>query len=204
MSTGPTRLRGAASQQVFDVLMRTASKPGSIRLLPVDLLDRDVPMVAWLALALADVDVPVAANPAAIASSHRPLAATVTEATSAPFTELDSAWIALLHHPTVDEIRATPCGSALVPEAGARLAIGADMILSGSSRGDVTVDLDGPGVAGHRSLTISGIDADVMAELGRSPRFPAGRDAWFFTPDGLVAAIPRSTSLSFRHDAGAP
>ena len=45
------------------------------------------------------------------------------------------------------------------------------------------------------------IDGDVVrfvieADSADSGEFPAGLDVWLFSPDGQVAAIPRSTTLT--------
>lgn len=191
------RIAGATSQATFDVIMRTLSEPGTVRSLPSELHTRDVPAIGWLALALADVGVNVAANQTALRNSNPPLTDTVAEATGATITHLDSAWIALLDQPTATELAQLPRGSALEPELGARLAIAVDALGREPATSSTELVLTGPGIPGRRTLYTSGVNPDVLAGLGRSSgEFPAGLDTWLFTPDGLVAAISRSTTLT--------
>lgn len=191
------RIAGPESQATFDVIMRTLSEPGTVRRLPASLESRSVPAIGWLGLALADVGVNVAANRAAILNSQPPLTDSIAEATGATITDLDDGWIVLLDQPTVADIARLERGSASTPESGARVAIAADELSSSHIAGSVTISLAGPGIPTHRTLSIRGVSHDVLASLGRSTGdFPAGIDAWLFTPDGHVAAIPRSTVVS--------
>ncbi len=190
-----TILRGQASQEVFDTFMRTISEPGTLRSLPMH-HELGAPTVAWLALALADVDVAIASNPAAQPGGNPSLSQVVADATGATVTELSEAWIALLDRPTPGELAKLPRGTALEPELGARVSIAVDGLASTPRDGWTQVELSGPGVPGRRSLAIEGIDPDVVMGLGRnSGDFPAGLDAWLVTPTGQITAISRSTHI---------
>lgn len=191
------RIAGGTSQATFDIIMRTLSEPGTISTLPSELGTRDVPVIGWLALALADVGVTVAANETARRNSRPPITQTVAEATGATVTDLGSAWIAMLDQPTVAELAQLPRGSALEPELGARLAIAVDDLGHEPGPGSIELGLTGPGIPARRSIFVSGVSREVLAGLGRSSGdFPAGLDAWLFTADGRTAAIPRSTTLT--------
>ena len=191
------RIAGATSQATFDAIMRTLSEPGTVRSLPDELHTRGVPAIGWLALALADVGVNIAANQTALRNSNPPLTNTVAEATGATITDLDSAWIAMLDQPTVAEMGHLPRGSALDPELGARVAIAVDSLGREPVASSTELVLTGPGIPGRRTLYTSGVNPDVLAGLGRSSgEFPAGIDVWLFTADRQVAAIARSTTLT--------
>ncbi|MDA3040507.1 MAG: phosphonate C-P lyase system protein PhnH, partial [Actinomycetota bacterium] len=143
------------------------------------------------------IGVNVAANETAVRNSNPSLTDTIAEATGATITDLDSAWIALLNQPTVTEMAQLPRGSALVPELGARVAIAVDGLWLEPAASSTELVLTGPGIPGRRTLYTSGVNPDVLAGLGRSSgEFPAGLDVWLFSPDGQVAAIPRSTTLT--------
>ncbi len=187
-----TRLSGSASQVAFDALMRSLSEPGTLHRLPTGQLDPSVPSIAWLAMTLADVGISIAANPAA---QRTPIEALVADATGATITDLSRAWIAMLDQPTPAEFASLARGSAIEPELGARAAIAVESLSLLPAQGLVGLELTGPGIPGVRSLFVKGVDPAVLAALGRH-EFPAGVDTWLFTPDGTVAAIPRSTTVS--------
>lgn len=195
------RIAGPESQATFDVIMRTLSEPGTISTLPGDLPAGEVPIIAWLALALADVGVNIAGNETALRNSQPPVTRTVAEATGATITELADAWIAMLDQPTPAEMAQLPRGSALEPELGARVAIAVEDLGHEPCPGGIELELTGPGIPARRSLFVSGVSRDVLAGLGRSSGdFPAGLDAWLFTPAGRTAAIPRSTNLTIAEE----
>lgn len=211
------RLRGDRSQQVFDTLLRTLAQPGTIHRLPA--LATEVAPPAWLALALADVDVAVAVvGPEAAATAEL-----VTRATDAPIVDVADAAIvietaaeapagAAAPAPSrgrpVGSLDAIPVGTALAPEDGARLGLPVDALLAvddgiddvgptdGSGSDLVAIDLEGPGVDGRLRILVGGIDPADLARLGNAAdRFPTGFDTWLFGPDGEVVAISRSTTV---------
>jgi alpha-D-ribose 1-methylphosphonate 5-triphosphate synthase subunit PhnH len=189
---GTPRLDNTASQVAFDALMRSLSEPGTVHRLPTDQLDPSVPSIAWLALTLADVGIAVAANPAA---QRTPIEGLVADATGATVTDLPHAWIAMLDQPTPSEFASLARGSAVEPELGARAAIAVDTLSLLPAQGLTGLELSGPGIPGTRSLFVEGVNPAVLAALGRH-EFPSGVDTWLFTPDGTVAAIPRSTHVT--------
>ncbi|MEL6983816.1 MAG: phosphonate C-P lyase system protein PhnH [Actinomycetota bacterium] len=193
------RLRENRSQQVFDVLLRTLAQPGTVMELPS--LPAEVFPPAWLALALADVDVPVAAT----GPNAAPVAELIGRATDAPIVAVDRSAIVVVDGPlgpTLDEI---PIGTNLAPEDGARVGVAVDRLVDLGSHGSVTpgpgmpgvlVTLEGPGVDGAIDVLIEGLDPDELRQLGNvGGRFPTGFDCWLFGPDQTVMAISRSTTL---------
>lgn len=196
-----TRISGSVSQATFDALMRSLSEPGRVRSLPEAFLETGAPALSALGLALADVGVTVAANRTAHQNSNPPVAELVAAATGAATTQLSGAWIAMLDQPTEDEIRELPRGSAWEPELGARVAISVDEIGNEPFAASTELTLTGPGVPSQRSLFVTGVSRRVLAGLGQSSGdYPAGLDAWLFTADGRVAAIPRSATLTISQE----
>lgn len=193
------RLRDDRSQRVFEVLLRTLAEPGTIMELPD--LPTEVGSPAWLALALADVDVPVAASgPAAAATADL-----IGRATDAPIVAVERAAIVVVDGPLAPVLDDVAIGTSLAPEDGARLGVAvAGLVDLGSGNSTtppdgvpgVTVALEGPGVDGVRTVVIDGLDHAELRRLGNvDGRFPTGCDCWLFGPDRAVMAIPRSTTL---------
>lgn len=200
------RLRGAASQGTFDVLMRTMAEPGIVRQLPARILVEEVPAAAWPLLALADVDVNISVDD----DENDPTAALIADATGATIATLSSAWAALVTSANADLIRRVAIGDALHPEHGARLAIAVDDVGDNVDDSDdlngptaMTLLLSGAGVDGTCELAVAGLDPAVAAMLGRaSGPFPAGFDVWLIAPTGHIAGIPRSTSIEIVTSSG--
>lgn len=189
------RVSGDDSQQIFDALLRTVAEPGMIAALPAHLVAVNLPTPLWVPLALADVDTAVSI----VGADADRLAAIVHEATNAPIVEVDRAWVVTVLDEPRSVLDRVPIGTALTPEAGARLTLPCDGLHEdGATAGaDVTVTLQGPGIAGTRRLGVDGVPVDTLTRLGRrDERFPAGFDTWLVTPNGHLAAIPRSTTVT--------
>lgn len=190
--TAHARLQGDRSQRTFDAILRSLSEPGTIQALPPEILHADVPPPAWLALALADVDVPVHID----GPTYGPAADLVVDATGAPRSGIAEAWVVVLEAPELAAMAEIATGDAYHPELGARVALAVSS-LAGAGGGGVDVTLTGPGIDGERRVQIDGLGADVLGRLGRATApFPAGFDTWLFTPDGEVMAIARSTHVT--------
>ncbi|MEM7338683.1 MAG: phosphonate C-P lyase system protein PhnH [Actinomycetota bacterium] len=191
--TAHARLDGDRSQRTFDVILRSLSEPGTVHTLPTEILHDDVPTTAWLALALADVDVPVHID----GPAYGPAADLVADATSAPRADIDSAWVVALETPTSTLLGRVATGDAYHPELGARVALPAESVGPVDEGAGTVVRLDGPGIKGERRVRIEGLGPDVLAALRRATApFPAGFDTWLFTPGGQVMAISRSTHVT--------
>lgn len=187
---GPARIAGDLSQGVFDVLLRTIAEPGTVRRLPTG-LDPRIPTTAWLLLALADVAVPVHAD-------DPELEALITAATGATAVPAAEAQLVVLHDAAGLASAGLAAGTALAPEDGARVALPAERLVDhGSDVDPADWALRGPGIRDRRTVTIDGVDTDVVRRLGRaSGPPPTGFDTWLFTPLGEVMAIPRTTQIA--------
>ena len=201
------RLSGDRSQQTFDALLWALAEPGTIRRLPPSVVELDVAAVAWLGLALADVDTPVAVAGPVEDPRVGMLADLVRDATGAPVVDVDRAWIVMAVEQDPALLDQVAVGDALHPENGARLALPVDWLGRPGSGPEPAVEVvvEGPGVPGQRSLAVGGLDGALAERLGRATaEFPAGFDTWLFAPDGAVAAVPRSCRVTVMVPSGAP
>lgn len=192
------RLRGARSQIVFDAVLRSLAEPGTVRHLPAE-LSTAVPASAWLALALCDVDVPVAV----VGPGSEAVASAINDATDAPVAAPEAAAVVVVTAVdalTPELLAAVPTGTAWAPELGARLAIPASVTGSSETEPVSDVVLTGPGVPGQRQIQL-GLPSEIVRCLGQaSGSFPTGFDTWIFgqaEASGIpVVGIPRSTTIS--------
>ncbi|ABM97200.1 phosphonate C-P lyase system protein PhnH [Methylibium petroleiphilum] len=97
-------------------------------------------------------------------------------------------------------------GTLESPEGGATLLLTVDAV--GSSRSeatqeeDVVLHLQGPGVAGTRTLAVSGLHPDWLARRAAwVAAYPLGVDIVLAAPDALVA-LPRTTRIEITAVAG--
>jgi alpha-D-ribose 1-methylphosphonate 5-triphosphate synthase subunit PhnH len=208
MDVATLTLRGARSQQTFDVLLRTLAEPGVIGHMasPADV---DGQPQLWLALALADVDISVAV----VDTSGRTMTDAldvVVDATGCRRAPVTDASIVVVLGDTsaapddgdvagvLDSLRR---GTPLEPERSAQVALGVtglrcpapDDVFEASR---CVVELSGPGIPGTRTIDIAGISPTAVSQLGtNSGVFPTGIDAWLFDPTGQTIAISRSTTV---------
>ena len=197
-SLAATRLTGQRSTEFYRALLQALSYPGRIVGLPTEAAT-DVPPSAWLPLALADVDIPIASDNAATA-------ALIADATGAPIVSIESAWVLSITAPTPELLAQVNVGTALTPEDGARVGLDVTSLTpeDDSSEPGCTLRLTGPGVDGAALITVSGLDPTVAAQIGRaSGSFPTGFDTWLFTPVSVVA-ISRSTTVEVQTSTSPP
>jgi alpha-D-ribose 1-methylphosphonate 5-triphosphate synthase subunit PhnH len=199
------RLDADASRRAFDTLMRTLAEPG--RVLPLDDLRPDgAHPVVLLALVLADVDLRVGFDDAVPAA----VVAAVREATGAVRGAPAESHLSVLEAPDASTVAALPRGSGLAPEHGARVALRVHDLREHDLRehdlrehddggaAELLLTLRGPGVPGVRTLAVDGLAVEVVdAIVEANAAFPAGIDCWLFSDTGRVAAIPRSSRLTF-------
>lgn len=194
------RLDPDGSQRAFDVLLRSLAEPGTIHRFDADVLAPGVPAVALIALALADVDVTLNVD----GEIGHPLAETLAATTGASPAEVETADLVMLTAADGEVLGRCAVGSALEPEAGARLAVRVEAIRRDPEPGDDVVTLDGPGVPGTRTIAVSGVGSRFLNLLAATNRdFPAGVDTWFVTDAGDVVALSRSTRHSVREPSPA-
>ena len=181
MSAG--RLSPLNSQAVFRVLLESLSRPGRVFQLPAE--GGEGPGIVPLALAVIGSKVAVAGAPE--------WQEKICRATGAqPASLEEAALVAIYGKANAETITRLKRGSADAPEDGAKvgLACGA---LSAGGKGETTIELQGPGVPGRRTLGVTGVSQQVFEALRTAnARFPAGVDVWLVDERGRVAGLPRS------------
>lgn len=193
------RLTGEQSLAVFRAVLEAISRPGKVVDLPAGVAT-SVPPAAIPALALADLDVSVgtleAGDESAWATSIRSV--TGCRLTSAA----DSDVVVAIRPPTAVEVESLRIGMAHAPERGARLFVHCEAITEGSTDAGSTIRVDGPGASAGRTITITGVDADVFRALAAANRaFPAGVDTWLVASDRRMVGIPRSSRIDVLADS---
>ena len=103
-------------------------------------------------------------------------------------------------------------GSALAPEDGPRLVVGADCVRTVEPGGTpaaqeaTEVWVVGPGAGRGRRFAVLGVEVewfDQLAAVNAAP--PGGIDTWIVDPSGTLVAIPRAVSIEVvAHPADAP
>ena len=190
-----SRLGPHDAHHVFRVLLDTAAHPGRIGRLAMR-ATLSVPTVLLPALALADVEVAVAAIGPTTVDWARVLAAATDARIVVPS---EAAIVVAPVGIEPSEVRALRRGTALRPEVGARLCLACDDLdLDGFAGPDaLALTLQGPGIDGTRTLSVRGVPARVIAALmDVNAEFPAGIDTHLITADGRIATLPRSTQIS--------
>ncbi len=97
-------------------------------------------------------------------------------------------------------------GTLESPEGGATLLLTVDAVGSSPSEAtqddDVVLHLQGPGVAGTRTVAVSGLHPDWLARRAAwVAAYPLGVDLVLAAPDALVA-LPRTTRIEITTVAG--
>ena len=199
------RLTGARSQRAFRILLDSLSRPGTIHTIDAVGLPPGVPAPLLLPLALADVEVGVAVLSG---DPDDPWTRFLVDVTgSRPVPVPDAAIVVLLGGFTAQDVLSLRRGTDESPEGGARVAMvcrslrvlddADDTESDAAVDGEIEVTLRGPGVDGSVRLAIAGLPVDVLDALAvANAGFPSGVDTWLVTPDGTVAAVPRSSHLS--------
>lgn len=195
------RLGHDASQAVFRALLDALARPGQPTRLPAGAAP-GLPRALVPALALADVDLPVAVLAADDVAWHD-VVRTATGATAAPLPLAEL--VVSLRPPSPAEVGTLPRGTADRPEGGGRLvvacrALEAEPSASGSRTGGepgrLRIEVMGPGVPGVRAFTVAGIEPDLVIALAdANAGHPAGVDTWLVADDGTTVGLPRSARL---------
>lgn len=196
------RLTGDQSLAVFRAVLEALSCPGKVVNLPAGVAT-SVPPAAVPVLALADLDVSVATFEAGGGSPDGDRwASSIRSVTGCRITAPpDADMVVALRPPTGADVSSLRVGTAHAPERGARLFVRCDAITEGSTGADTTIRIQGPGASAGRTLTVTGLDADVFRALTAANRaFPAGVDTWLIAGDRRMVGIPRSSRIAVLAD----
>jgi alpha-D-ribose 1-methylphosphonate 5-triphosphate synthase subunit PhnH len=203
------RLAGDESLAVFRVLLAAVARPGKPVALPHDLV-ASLPRALLAPLGLVDLDHVFAVLGDDLADNDCDGFADVgwvsliAAATAARPTDVlgDADVVIARRSPTAEEIGALRRGSALLPEAGARLFIACRAVTTPgpdtpqSESESIQFRVSGPGASRPRVVEITGISSDVPAAIAdANSAFPTGIDVWFIDDAGTVVGVPRSSSI---------
>jgi alpha-D-ribose 1-methylphosphonate 5-triphosphate synthase subunit PhnH len=181
-TTAAERLRPAASQAVFRVLLEALARPGRVLQLPAP---DPGPGIVPLALAVIGSPVAVLGDPG---WQQRICQATGAAAAAAE----DASLVAIYGTADPADIPRLRRGSALAPEDGAKVGLACRRLAEGGPA-EVTLELSGPGVPGMIRLGVDGVGPAVFEALAEANAlFPAGIDVWLVDERGQVAGLPRS------------
>lgn len=203
------RLAGDESLAVFKVLLAAVARPGKPVALRSDLVAA-LPRALLAPLGLVDLDHVFAVLGDDCADNDCDGVADVgwvsliAAATAARPTNVlgDADVVIARRSPTAEEIGALRRGSALFPEAGARLFIACRAVTTPgpdtqqSESESIQFRVSGPGASRPRVVEITGISSDVPAAIAdANSAFPTGIDVWFIDDAGTVVGVPRSSSI---------
>jgi alpha-D-ribose 1-methylphosphonate 5-triphosphate synthase subunit PhnH len=193
-------LTGVESQAIFSQLLNALARPGAVGVLerPVGL--EALPPELFVPLALAGVDVSIAAL---LEPESPDWFGPLIHATGAHDARPEEADIVLaLRPPTPDELRSFRRGTARSPERGAMLALGCAGLTAGGDAA-VRLALSGPGIPGEVKLGVRGIPVEVFETLVTVNRkFPMGIDTFLAGPEGSLAGLPRTTQIRIEEGQG--
>ena len=184
MSAG--RLSPLNSQAVFRVLLESLARPGRVFQLPVN--GDEGPGIVPLALAVIGSKVAIAGAP----EWHE----RICRATGAHPAALEEAeLVAIYGKADAEAITRLKRGEATAPEDGAKVGL-ACAALSAGHQAETTIELQGPGVPGRKTLGVTGVSNQAFDALrAANAMFPAGVDVWLVDERGRVAGLPRSARL---------
>lgn len=192
------RLTGEQSLSVFRSVLEALSRPGKVVDVPAGVAT-SVPPAAVPVLALADLDVSVATLEAGEETSWASSIRSVTGCRVIAASEADM--VVAIRPPSRIDVGSLRLGTSDAPERGARLFVGCDAIVEGSSTAGTTIRLRGPGASAGRTVTVTGVDAQVFCALASANRgFPAGVDTWLVARDRRMIGIPRSSRIDVLAD----
>jgi alpha-D-ribose 1-methylphosphonate 5-triphosphate synthase subunit PhnH len=144
-----------------------------------------------LLLTLADHEVTIA-----VPGAPDPVARHVSLGTGSRLVDLtDAAYVLCGADPgaALAEVRR---GTLEVPEAGATVIISVESLVTGSAW-----RLRGPGIAGERTLFVTGLSATTLAARDEAcSEYPKGIDLFLVDSGGRIAGIPRTTQVSMEAD----
>lgn len=188
------------AQSIYRLLLHTMARPGEIgRIAPsaekIGLLPGAGDMALALAFTLLDSEVgyfadleqvPELAGTIRLRTLSRAVAADDADYVFADGTAAPGIWASSIRRGTLSE-----------PETGATVLLLVDALEPGISneQGNAArLMLIGPGIADAHHLRVGGLDPRWLKIRERwNEEYPTGVDLILFTPDGNVAALPRTT-----------
>jgi len=188
------------AQRHFRLLLDSLSRPGKINTLAHDGLavppglDR---AAACLALALLNTD--VSFHLAAHSATEADFIRVNTGSRPAPLATAEFVFLPGTGHESV--AASAHAGIATYPETGSTLVIHVAALSAQPLPEALALDLSGPGIdpaVGRRLHTLGLSRATLAAIQERNAEFPLGVDVFLTDPEGRVAGLSRTTSITVR------
>lgn len=182
------------SQQIFRLLLDTMARPGKVVALKA--LQFTPPegltgSIAGLAFTLLDRETSFTVLPACESWSQYLSLNTGSQSTGVSAAE----FVIMDGRTDLPELAGAKRGNLLFPDRGATLMVMVSAIEEGGASG-MKIGLQGPGVSGARSLSVSGLyAANLERVIDLNREFPLGVDLILSDNQGRLAAIPRSCSI---------
>lgn len=192
------------SQELFRLLLKALSRPGTVLRLPEWVTKRTVPALTPI-ISLVSHDVPFALIGSVTDGLDEALARATTGCL-APVTE--AAFLAMIGGGSEDlaEVRV---GTPERPDNGCQVGVQVDGRFaptpapteSATNAAVASITFRGPGVAGSTSIGFAAT-FDEVERLGsilgsRTPRLPCGFDLWLFDSHDQLIGVPRTSRIDF-------
>ncbi|NBN89846.1 MAG: hypothetical protein EBU67_05125 [Actinobacteria bacterium] len=192
------------SQELFRLLLKALSRPGTVLRLPEWVTKRTVPALTPI-ISLVSHDVPFALIGSVTDGLDEALARATTGCL-APVTE--AAFLAMIGGGSEDlaEVRV---GTPERPDNGCQVGVQVDGRFaptpapteSATNAAVASITFRGPGVAGSTTIGFAAT-FDEVERLGsilgsRTPRLPCGFDLWLFDSHDQLIGVPRTSRIDF-------
>lgn len=175
------------AQHTFRLVLKAMAEPGIRDDLTGVVGTPLPPVMTAIALTLLDFETPVFL--AGAWSPHVP--SYLAFRTGAPITQASERAAVILASSSADiPWNAYAVGTAEYPDRSATI-----LVAVGDGDGDTAVELSGPGIAGARRVSVSGLDATFWRNAQENAaQYPLGADFIFCAPSSVLA-LPRSTAI---------
>lgn len=185
-------LPSAHSQQLFGVYLRSLSEPGALGQLP----SYDGPALATAPLVLVDLLAPVAA----VGDDAHELVADIAAATGAKHVELEDARVAVAAAETRPaQMARLHTATNYDPQTACVLVQRVAELSNDLQSAGIVLELAGPGIESTAALVVNGVGQEFVEKRNElCADFPRGIDIFFVTDAGVVAGLPRSTTVTVK------
>jgi alpha-D-ribose 1-methylphosphonate 5-triphosphate synthase subunit PhnH len=185
------------TQEIFSLLLDSMARPGKVNRMPDLKYHPPVglsPYAMGIALTLLDEEIGFAVLP-----DSEDWLEYISQNTGCMADDVDRAeFIIVDGRRNLPEIEEMNRGDLYRPETGATLIMLVDKIKEICNAGDVMVQLRGAGIKDVRTIYLQGIDPRNLSRIVYMNReFPLGIDTMIIDDTGHIAAIPRSSKMTW-------
>lgn len=193
------------AQEHYRLLLDAMARPGTINILPGIPLTPPPGLSRAAALtgfALLDADASFSVDGADAGATH--YLVVNTSARPKAIAEADFVFAGGMASP--DLVSTMKKGTLTYPEEGATLVAGVEALatqvealgMAGDEKPALSLTLKGPGIAGEKTVFVSGLSASLLEALQEcNAEFPLGVDLVLTDPGNRIACIPRSSGVQW-------